>query len=73
MALSKIGKNHGSEGSRQILNADNPGKVAFNNLLGEPGKVYPESTIAAEGTVRKLIEGHNDYVDFKQVMESRPF
>ena len=71
---SKIGPNHGAEASRQRFNTLDPGKNAHNVMYGEPGKKYPEApSVAVEGTLRKLIEGHNDYLEFKQVMQNRPF
>lgn len=74
MALSKISVSNGVEAMRQRLNKLDPIKSAYNQVLGRPGQKYPEApNIAVEGTMTKLIEGHNDYVDFKQVMLERPF
>lgn len=74
MAISKIGPNHGAEAERKRLLAIDPGKSAHNIMFGEPGKTYAESpTVAVEGTIRKLIEGHNDYVAFREIMNRRPF
>lgn len=74
MALSRIGNNNGTESERKRLLALDPGKTAHNIMFGEPGKKYPEApTVAVEGTLRKLIEGHNDYIAFKEMMQNRPF
>jgi len=74
MALKKISTSNGVEAARQRLNLKDPGKSAYNVVFGEPGKMYSEApTLAAEGTVKKLIEGHNDYIAFKEVMQQRPF
>lgn len=74
MALSKIGPNHGAEAERQRLLKVDPGRSAHNVMFGEPGKKYAESpSVAVEGTIRKLIEGHNDYVTFKEMIDRRPF
>lgn len=74
MALSKISTQHGAEAERQRLNHLDAGKNAHNVMFGEPGKKYTEApNVAVEGTIRKLIEGHNDYVAFRELMEHRPF
>jgi hypothetical protein len=73
MALSKIAATNGIEAERQRLQAIDPGRTAHNHVFGEPGKKYAESSVPAEGTLKKLVAGHNDYVAFKELMESRPF
>lgn len=74
MPLSKISNQNGIEAERQRLLAVDPGKNAHNMVFGQPGKKYVESpTVAAEGTMKKLIDGHNDYVAFRELMNARPF
>ena len=74
MSVSKISTNHGAESERKRLLALDAGKSAHNIMFGEPGMKYPEApNVAVEGTIRKLIDGHNDYVDFKELMNKRPF
>jgi hypothetical protein len=74
MPPSRIGSNHGAEASRKRLNALDPNKNAHNVMYGEPGKKYAEApNVPVEGTIRKLIEGHNDYVTFRELMDRRPF
>jgi hypothetical protein len=73
MALSRIASTNGVEAERQRLQAIDPGRTAHNHVFGEPGKKYAESSVAAEGTMKKLIAGYNDYLAFKELMDSRPF
>ena len=71
-----IGLNHGAEAVRQRLNAVDPNKQAYNIFFGQP-------TATREGTVRKLIDGHNevfapgglkeDVTDIKRMLARRPF
>lgn len=56
-----IGPNHGLESERKRLLALDPGRPTHNTVFGEPGKKYPEApTTPAEGTLRKLVAGHNE-------------
>ncbi|MEM3097519.1 MAG: hypothetical protein QXU32_02220 [Nitrososphaerales archaeon] len=58
-----IGKNNGLEAARIRSLALDPGRSWPNILYGEPGKKYPEAPkVAVEGTLRKLIEGHNHQI-----------
>jgi hypothetical protein len=74
MALSKIGTNSGTEATRKRLNIVDPGKSAYNLVFGQPGVKYPEApTVAVEGTLQKLIEGHNAFIDIQEDLKRRPF
>lgn len=74
MAVSKISVNSGIEAIRNRLNAVDPKRTAYNTVFGKPGTKYAEApNVGVEGTISKLIEGHNDYVDLKAVLDRRPF
>lgn len=74
MALTKISNSNGVEAMRQRLNIVDKNRSAYNQVLGDPGKKYPEApNVPVEGTLDKLIEGHNDYVDMKAELDRRPF
>jgi hypothetical protein len=71
-----ISLQHGAEAVRQRLNAIDPGKSAYDKFFGPP-------TPTREGTVVKLIEGHNEVfasggladvvADLKEDLNRRPF
>lgn len=65
---------NGAEAVRRRLNAVDPGKNGYNEMFGEPGLAYPERPQhEVEGTIRKLIDGYNDYVVLREVILNRPF
>ena len=59
---STIGTNHGIEATRKKLQEMDPGAdfAGFDRLFGDPGKVYPSQSAPVEGTVSKLVMGHNE-------------
>lgn len=64
----KIGSQTGIEATRQRLNAIDPGKAAYNKLLGLPGQDYGLG--AVEGTIDKLVTGHNELLDRMAAVEA---
>lgn len=80
---TKIGGNHGAESLRQKLHRmDNPettGDFAIDNVLGLPGSKYPNNApnTPVEGTLTKLVFGHNEFEDriaaLEEAVRLRPF
>ena len=73
---AKIGTQHGVEATRLALRGNDPeGKVAYDKLLGVAGRDYGAGPV--EGTVLKLIQGHNEAIDrlaaLEQAVGQRPF
>jgi len=83
IAISKIGPNHGAESLRKFLRELDtiaPEAFAIDNVLGEPGLKYADNSAPntpVEGTMRKLIDGHNYLLDeaasLREEMRLRPF
>lgn len=81
--MAKIGSNHGIEATRKSLHALSDGGTSvdrrgFDRLFGEPGKVYPSQPGPVEGTLQKLVTGHNKHEDEiaalrAEVAAMRPF
>lgn len=71
----KIGTQTGIEASRLQLLKLGLSAVGFNKLLGKPGQDYGFGPV--EGTVTKLVSGHNEHEDriakLEQEVRSRPF
>lgn len=76
--VQKIGSQNGRESLRQKLHRmDNPassGDFAIDNVFGLPGQKYPNNApnTPVEGTLEKLIMGHNQLLDRVAALEARP-
>lgn len=72
-----IGPNNGRESLRQKLHRmDNPassGDFAIDNVFGLPGQKYPNNApnTPVEGTMEKLIMGHNELLQRVSALEAR--
>lgn len=79
-----IGSNHGVESLRVKLHKMDdpatPGDFAIDNVLGDPGVKYPANNApntAVEGTLKKLVFGHNEFEQrirkLEEAVSLRPF
>lgn len=65
---SKIGPQHGAGAVRLRLNALDPGKAAYDKLLGEPGADYGAGPV--EGALRKTFANVNELLDRVAALEA---
>ena len=71
---SKIGPEHGVEGTRKRLQALDPQATdvpAFNRLFGPPGAIFPGDSNPVEGTLLKLVANSNELMDRVAVLEAK--
>lgn len=65
---SKVGPQHGAEAVRLRLNALDPGKLAYDKLLGQPGVDYGFGPV--EGALRKTFDDVNELIDRVAALEA---
>jgi hypothetical protein len=64
VTVAKIGTETGIEAARKALVALDPAHDdAYNKLLGKPGTTYNQNVGPVEGTITKLVRGHNELLD----------